>query len=103
MAIKVPENGYLADDGGGGPGWVCDRTFKAVGEKCVAIEVPANGYLTGAAFGPRWKCNRGYVSDEKSCVAVKVPKNAHLEYFGHGWECDPPYRQQRGKCVPPDS
>jgi hypothetical protein len=34
-------------------------------------------------------------------VAVTVPENAHIDLFGNGWECNPPYRKQQDGCTPP--
>jgi hypothetical protein len=50
-AIKVPENGYLADSAYGSD-WQCDRGYRKVDEACVAIKVPENGYLADSAYGP---------------------------------------------------
>ena len=44
MAVKVPENSYLVNLRIG-PGWQCDRGYRAIDEARVAIKVPENGYL----------------------------------------------------------
>ena len=59
VAVKVPENSYLANFAFG-PGWQCDRGYRAVDEACVAIRVPENGYSTNSAYGSGWQCDRGY-------------------------------------------
>ena len=99
VAVKVPENGYLAASAYG-PGWQCDRGYRAVDEACVAIKVPENGYLADSGYGPGWQCDRGYQALDEACVAVKVPENAHIDLFGDGWECNPPYRKKQDSCTP---
>ena len=64
-------------------------------ESCVAVEVPANGYLSSS--GHNWDCERSYKKGGGSCVAVEVPANAHVDYSGHDWKCDAGYRRQGGK------
>ena len=80
MAVKVPENSYLANFAFG-PGWQCDRGYRAVDEACVAIKVPENGYLADSAYGSGWQCDRGYRAVDEACVAIKVPENGYLADF----------------------
>ena len=54
MAIMVPPNAYLNHTG---TGWACDRGYRVDDNACVAIEVPANGYLTEANYGPGWNAS----------------------------------------------
>ena len=98
MAIVVPPNAYLDHNG---TAWRCNRGYRLHENACVAIEVPANGYLTEATYGQGWKCERGYRASGKECVAVELPENAHLDYSGHDWDCDRPYRRQLLGCTLP--
>ena len=77
------------------------EAYRAVGESCVAVDVPANGFLADASYGPGWKCDRGYQEVDSSCIAVLVPEHAHLDYSGNDWDCDDPYRKQRDHCELP--
>ena len=65
MAIKVPENGYLADSGHG-PGWQCNRGYRAVDEACVAVKVPENAHID--LFGNGWECNPPYRKQQDGCT-----------------------------------
>jgi hypothetical protein len=98
VAIAVPPNAYLDSLG---ERWECDRGYRKVAESCIAIDVPPNGYLTNASYGTGWTCERGYVAVGDACLAVQLPENAHLDYSGHGWDCDPPYREQQDRCALP--
>jgi len=53
---------------------------------CIAVPVPANGYLKGS--GTDWACDRVFTRKENACVAFAVPDNAHLATYGEPWECD---------------
>ena len=98
-AIRVPANGYLFDSTYG-PGWRCDRGYRAVDDACMAVRVPANGYLSDAGYGPGWRCDRGYRAVNDACVALQVPENAHVDVSGYGWACNPSYRKQQNRCIP---
>ena len=49
MAVTVPQNSYLANFAFG-PGWRCNRGYRAVDEACVAVKVPENAYLATLPF-----------------------------------------------------
>jgi hypothetical protein len=100
VAIKVPQNGF-ATNSGYGPGWSCDRGYRADGESCAIVEVPANAYLVGSAYGPGWTCERGFQEVSARCVAIEMPQHGHLDYSGNAWDCARPYRKQRDHCEPP--
>ena len=71
ISIDVPAQAYLNTLG---DGWECGRGYHAAvaGRAvagaavagCVAINVPANGYLTNASYGSGWACDRGYRVDD---------------------------------------
>ena len=96
VVIEVPAHGYLNSSGGR---WECDRGYREAGDACVAIEIPANGYLTEASYGSGWRCDRGYRVADETCAPVTVPQNAHLNFSGNDWDCNRPYRKQKGGCV----
>lgn len=81
-----------------GSGWDCSTGFRQVGDACVQIAVPANGYLDAA--GSSWRCNRGYLKVNDRCVVIQVPQNAYLDDLDrNGWRCDRDYRNANGACV----
>ena len=47
-----PENAHAKRYG---VGWECDYGYRAVDGACVAIRVPANGYLFDSSYGPGWR------------------------------------------------
>src|SRR5512147_2104489 len=51
--------------------WECNRGFVQAGETCVAMKIPANGYLSSS--GTRWECKRGFVKQDDRCSPVNVP------------------------------
>jgi hypothetical protein len=61
-----------------GTGWKCDRGYHADKDACIAVEVPANGYLIDASHGSGWQCERGYRAADEACIAIKVPSNGYL-------------------------
>jgi hypothetical protein len=67
VAIVVPANGYLAD-AGYGPGWQCERGYRAVDETCVAVKVPENAHID--LFGSGWACNRPYRKQQDGCAPL---------------------------------
>ena len=79
---------------------MCERGYRATDDACVAVKVPANGYLADSAYGVGWECDRGYRAIDSACVAVQVPENAHLDLSGNGWACNPSYRKQQNGCTP---
>jgi len=94
-AIEIPANAFL---NASGDRWTCERGFRKVNEACAAIKIPVNGYLVDSSYGPGWRCERGYRASEDTCAAVVLPENAHLDYSGHDWDCNPPYRRQLLGC-----
>jgi hypothetical protein len=52
----VPANAF-AVDASYGSGWECSRGYRTDGNGCVAVAVPANGFLVRA--GDDWACERG--------------------------------------------
>ena len=80
----------------------CNRGYQRDNDKCVEVIVPVNGYYVESTYGTGGECNRGYRAENDGCVAVKVPMNAHLDYFGHDWDCNPPYIKRQKKCEPPE-
>jgi hypothetical protein len=94
-SVELPGN---ASENKFGNGWECDHGYRMVDETCVAIKVPANGYLTDSTHGSGWACDHGYRAVKEACVAVKVAENAHLNFSGSDWECNRPYRKKLNKC-----
>src|SRR5258708_5851806 len=91
IALADPRRGLMpsnARQSSYGGGWECSRGFHQVGAACVAIDVPAHGYLS--AYGSGWDCDRGYLKTDKQCVAIKVPANAYADdsSIGKGWQCN---------------
>ena len=81
-----------------GSGWDCIRGFRLVGDTCVRIVVPANGYLD--ASGSSWRCDRGYLNVNERCLAIQVPPNAYLDdVYGKGWRCDRNFREGADACM----
>ena len=94
----MPANAYLNT---AGDAWTCERGYRAAGETCRAVDVPAHGYFVDTPYGTSWKCKRGYQVRNDTCVAVALPRNAHLDFSGNGWACDQPYRLRTDGCVLP--
>lgn len=96
-AIDLPNNAYLTGSRYG-TGWACKRGYKAQGKRCVAMVVPANGYLD--ASGTSWKCHRGYQQKRERCDEIQVPENGYLngKSYGRGWDCERGYRQVEALC-----
>ena len=73
-----------------GTGWDCEPGYQRVSGACVAIELPANAYLT-TAFGRGWECMRGYRARAKlrcdRVAAARVPRAG-----GDRWKCERGYR-----------
>src|SRR5918996_2279466 len=93
----IPGNAHAKRYGGG---WECDHGYRAVDGACLAISVPANGYLADSAYGSGWRCDRGYQAVDDACVALQVPDNAHIDLSGNGWACNPSYRKRQNECIP---
>ena len=97
-SVELPENAHEKSYGGG---WECDYGYRSISGICVAIDVPANGYLVDSSSRFGWKCDRGYREVNRACVVVNVAENAHLDSFGNGWKCNRPYRRKQGECALP--
>jgi hypothetical protein len=52
---------------------------------CVAINVPANGYLSESAYGSGWACNRGYRADGGSIDSLLLLTRRSLPSAGLRW------------------
>ncbi|MGV7235214.1 MAG: hypothetical protein ACQ9ET_03055 [Nitrosomonadaceae bacterium] len=96
--IKIPANAYLNSYGNH---WKCNRGYQLDNDTCVAVKVPVNGFYMESTYGTGWECKRGYRVHNDGCVDLEVPMNAHIDYSGHGWECNPPYIKRQGKCELP--
>ena len=74
------------------------RVFATLGDHCVAVVVPANGYLSST--GNEWECNRGYLKAGLACGPVRLPANAHADDSsnGTGWQCDRGFRETNDRC-----
>ncbi len=81
----IPANAHAKSYGSG---WDCDRSFRARGNECVAVDVPANAYPTHRSYGVGWACAHGFIEiDQSSCVRVAVPDGGYLTASGEGWKC----------------
>jgi hypothetical protein len=103
VPVELPEHAYFDDSG---EGWDCDRGYREAGASeagasCVAIQVPANGYLTNLSYGTGWACERGYRAVDGACVVVEVPANGYYvdASYGSGWNCRRGYAAQGLACV----
>ena len=68
---------------------------------CLAIKVPANGYLTQGIESSGWECEWGYHATGDQCVAVVIPEHAYLTDTSNGqsWKCLRGYRLQIDQCA----
>ena len=88
-----------------GSGWECDWGYQEEDGTCVAVNVPANAYLT--PLGASWECrrgfrreSRGFGQDNDVCVPIKVPAHGYLDVNTfNGWSCEIGYRDERNRCV----
>ena len=98
--MPIPKNAYLNSSGNR---WECERGYYEEGNKCKAINVPANGFLTGLPHESGWDCERGYKPVKKDCVAIAVPKNGYLKNgasrYTSGWQCERGYREVQNNCI----
>jgi hypothetical protein len=67
-------------------------------EGCVAVAVPANGYLDSGGAG--WLCERGFREKGSACVALSVPANGYIDYSGNEWRCIDGFRKREEACAP---
>lgn len=98
--VRPPANAALTGTSYG-RGWECRRGYReSREEKCVAIEMPANAYLS--ASGARWECHRGFREADEICVAINVPPHGYLteSTYGSGWKCERGYRVTGESCDP---
>jgi hypothetical protein len=95
--LIVPEYAY-ANGSAYGNGWDCKFGFKQEDDLCIAVEVPANGFLD--ARGTGWKCKRGFREDSGECVEIAVPTGGYLteSTAKTGWACDRRYEEARDTC-----
>jgi len=64
VAVVVPANGYLDNQGSG---WRCERGFSRNGSACVAIVLPANAHVDYS--GNDWSCAAGFRKEPQGCLA----------------------------------
>ena len=67
MAVKVPMNGYFVDSSYG-PGWKCNRGYRAADEACMPLAPPENAHIDYS--GNDWECNRPYRKRLDECVLL---------------------------------
>ena len=84
VAVSLPSHAQASRYGG----WDCVRGYAQIGKTCIAVRVPANGYLDSS--GDDWACDRGYVKVDAECKAIKVPTHAYADNsgFAPGWHCN---------------
>lgn len=99
--IVVPDNAFLTEEGYDSTGWACERGFRAEANRCIAIAIPANAYLSDRRSEHGWICERGYRESGNRCTALVIPENAHIDYSGNAWECDSSFVKRGGACVLP--
>ena len=94
--VVVPENGY-ATGASYGTGWKCSYGYEEQNDACVAVDLPANAYLSGR--GNSWKCERGYRRDNDKCQKIDVPANGYIKASSqNGWACERGYQPSRDRC-----
>lgn len=98
-AVPIPEHAFL---GSSGFDWICERGYRATRDACVAIEVPAFGYLSDDGLGPGWRCARGYVAQGDGCDPIVIPEHAYASNreFGPAWLCDRGFIASDDACAP---
>ena len=80
-----------------GKGWVCERGFRKVDNRCIKVEMPANAVLDYS--GSNWTCARGFRKVDNRCDKVEMPANAVLDYSGSNWACARGFRKVDNRCV----
>lgn len=93
---SIPENAHAKSYG---DGWECDPSFRAEGDKCTAVLVPENAYLTNRNYGAGWQCHHGFKEvGGASCLEVMVPAGGYLDPSGKNWDCLRGYRKTDNNC-----
>jgi hypothetical protein len=64
-AIDIPEFAY-ATNRPYGSGWKCSRGYRADGNTCIELELPANARVDYSGNG--WDCNKRYRKRNGECV-----------------------------------
>jgi hypothetical protein len=97
--LVVPENAY-GNGSAYGKGWECSFGYKEKDDLCVAVEVPANGFIS--ARGTDWSCSRGFREDSGECIEIIVPAGGYLtgSTAKTGWACERGYKETRETCEP---
>ena len=77
----MPKNAHAKEYGSG---WSCDRGYREVKGRCIAVKVPANAYPTDTSFSRGWECGRGFRDIKDACVAIKVRTvRRHINWNNH--------------------
>ena len=92
----MPKNAHAKEYGSG---WSCDRGYREVKGRCIAVKVPANAYPTDTSFSRGWECGRGFRDIKDACVAIKVRTNGYLNSSGDRWECNRGFREVDEACI----
>ena len=99
VAVIVPQNAYNTNRTYGS-GWECLHGFRITEEAaCVAVEVPAGGFLDPS--GERWRCLRGYTKVDDACREIVLPANAYLSdaTYGSLWTCERGFEAIGDQCT----
>ena len=63
--INVPANGYL-EESSYGPGWTCERGYRADKGACIALKIPENAHI--GYSGKVWECDKPYTKKQNNCI-----------------------------------
>jgi hypothetical protein len=64
--VKVPVNAFLNSRGNA---WECERGFRQVDSRCVALNPPAHALVDDS--GNAWRCDVGFRKQEQLCVVER--------------------------------
>ena len=85
-----------------GEGWRCLSGYRQIENRCEAIQVPDNAYLSNSSFNFGWGVY-SWIPLKKAGYALplKVPQNAYIEAsrYGKGWSCNQGFREISEECV----
>ncbi|MCC2656224.1 MAG: uncharacterized protein K0Q76_1332 [Panacagrimonas sp.] len=103
--VVPPAHGFVS--GFSGDQWSCDRTYLQKGDRCVAVELPANAVPANRYSSSGWTCERGYQENAGRCERIAVPANAYLDSRSPtGWACERGYQPSADRCqrivIPPN-
>ena len=83
----IPPHARIAT---GSQGWLCDPTYRQVGDACVADPDRMLDRQRFEVFQNGWRCIPGYrLSTEGYCVRFFVPPHAVAVNASGQWECEP--------------